>query len=463
MTYEQAQRILKENGQEHLLQFWSQLDGVGRDGLLAQLAKLDFASIRRMQGMLTGGQGGAAGGATDIAPADVLRKGSYDAAAAAQAGEEAIRRGKVGVLLVAGGQGSRLGYEGPKGCYPVAPVTNATLFEIHSRKILGLQRKFGAKLPFYIMTSEANDDATRAFFRENWFFGLDSGDVRFFVQGMWPALWPDGRMVLESPGRLFLSPDGHGGILAALKDNGMLDDMERRGLETLFYFQVDNPLVDIADPVFIGLHRKHGAQISVKVCSKRNPDEGLGVVVKRGGRCAIVEYTELTPAQKNERLPNGELKFLFGSVAIHVFDMAFLRQEAEAALPLHVAHKKVSHCDESGHRVTPSKPNAYKFEKFIFDVIPDAGKVLNVEFAREDEFSPVKNATGDDSPDMARRDMTLKSVRWLKACGVSVPLDSAGQPACKVEIDPAFAVDAADLKGKLPAGFRVTGDLVLGK
>jgi UDP-N-acetylglucosamine/UDP-N-acetylgalactosamine diphosphorylase len=391
----------------------------------------------------------------------VLTPSPSEHANARRIGEEALRAGRVGVLLVAGGQGSRLGFEGPKGIFPIGPVSDAPLFEVHAHKVLALERRYGANVPLYIMTSDTNDAATRDFFSAHGHFGLSPDRVVFFMQGMWPALTSDGRIVLDAPDHVFVSPDGHGGILSALKANGALDDMRTRGLQTLFYFQVDNPLVDVADAAFIGLHRSHHADVSVKVCAKRDPDEGLGVVVVRDGRHAVVEYTELTAEQKHARTPGGDLEFLYGSVAIHVFSLDFLVREAEAGLPIHVAHKKVPYCDGDGKPVKPTQPNAFKFERFIFDTIPDASRVLNVAFAREDEFSPVKNAEGADSPATTRRDQTRKYARWLEAAGVVVPRGPGGEPAHAIEIDPLFALDAAELKGRLPRGFSVSGPVLL--
>ena len=459
LSLENAKKILEDNDQAHVLRFWHELGESQRSGLMAQVESLDFGSIARMQRLLPENQTAAVAG--DITPADVAQPSAREKEDARRLGEDAIRRGTVGVLLVAGGQGSRLGFEGPKGCYLLSPITNAPLFSIHARKIVALERAYGSRVPFYIMTSQSNDQETKAFFDRHDYFGLSRDRVKFFVQGMWPALSADGKIVLDRKDHVFMSPDGHGGILSALRANGMLDDMETRGLQILFYFQVDNPLVEIADPAFIGFHKKCGAQMSVKVCAKRDPEEGLGVVVKRNGRHAIVEYTELTKEQKHETLPDGHLRFRFGSVAIHVFSMEFLRGEASAELPLHVAHKKVSYCDDGGTLVKPEKPNAYKFEKFIFDSLPHAETVLNYEFAREDEFSPVKNATGSDTPDTARRDMMRKWARWLEACGISVPRDAAGEILYRIEIDPCFAMGPDELKKKLKKGFAITGDLLL--
>ena len=237
--------------------------------------------------------------------------------------------------------------------------------------------------------------------------------------------------------------------------------MEKRGLNTIFYFQVDNPMVEVADPAFLGVHLKEQADISLKVCAKRDPQEGLGVVVLRDGRCAMVEYSELTNDQKNQRTADGDLYYKFGSVAIHVFSLPFLKLEARKALPLHMAHKKVPLCDSDGKTVTPAKPNGYKFEKFIFDVLPDAKKVVNLAFDRREEFSPVKNASGDDSPATTRRDLSAKWARWLKAVGVAVPDDNAGYPLAPVDIDPCFALDPADLVVRLRKRPDVTRPVLL--
>jgi UDP-N-acetylglucosamine/UDP-N-acetylgalactosamine diphosphorylase len=394
-------------------------------------------------------------------PAPVIAPSAAELSDASLEGAAALQAGKVAVILVAGGQGSRLGFEGPKGVYPVGPVTGASLFEIHARKVLRLEQRYGAQVPFYIMTSEANDAPTQAFFADHGQFGLDPDRVKFFVQGVWPALSADGRIILDAPGHIFMSPDGHGGTLSALRRTGMLADMERRGIETVFYFQVDNPLVEVADAAFVGLHRRAGADISIKVCAKRDASEGLGVVVAQGGRCAIVEYSDLPQDQKEARLADGRLKYLYGSVAIHILSRDFLAQEAAAALPLHVAYKKVPTCNDAGETLTPAAPNAYKFEKFIFDIIPDARQALNVAFAREDEFSPLKNASGADSPETVRRDLCRKYGRWLAACGVRVPLDGDGTPTVKIEVDPAYASSADDLRLRLPKGFAIAGDVLL--
>ncbi len=462
MRIDEARQLLEEQGQVHVLAFWDQLEEGEREQLLAQIESIDFESVARMQALLRGEDVGAAEGGP-ISPAPVLELEQIRANEQAWGGvgSAALREGRVGVLLVAGGQGSRLGFEGPKGAYPIGPVSGATLFEIHARKILALELRYGAQIPFYVMTSQANDADTRAFFEANDYFGLVPERVLFFSQGMWPALTQDGKLLLEARGRIFMNPDGHGGTIRALDTEGMFADMDRRGVEVLFYFQVDNPLVEVADPVFIGAHLQETADVSIKVCAKRDAAEKLGVVVVRDGYPCIVEYSELSPEQMSETDEQGRLRLRFGSVAIHVFSVGFLKQCAKRPMLLHVAHKQVPYVDATGKSVRPDKPNACKFEKFIFDVIPAAQKVLHVEFDRAQEFSPVKNGEGEDSPATTQRDMIRKFAAWFESCGVNVPRLASGEPQYRLEIDPCYAMSGAELKERLDSGFVWNADLLL--
>ena len=441
MNKDEAQKLLEANGQGHVLRFWDALSEESRAALLAQIDTLDFAAITRMQGILKqAGTPAAAAGAFEPAAVDIPQ--GEDLAANIAKGEELLRAGKVAVLLVAGGQGSRLGYDGPKGAYPIGPVTDRSLFWFHARKILGLDRTYNTHVPFYVMTSESNNAATVAHFEENDYFGLPREDVFFFVQGMWPALTPDGKIILDRPDHIFMSPDGHGGTLAALDRSGALADMERRGTEQVFFFQVDNPMVDIAEPSFVGFNANKGSDMTVKVCLKRDGREGMGVVVKRDGHFAMVEYSELTPEQMDRTMPDGSLWLAYGSPAIHMFSFAFLKAEANRPMPLHLAHKKIAMVNDAGETVKPDAPNGYKFEKFIFDVLPNAKTLTNLAFDRTQEFSPVKNAEGNDSPATTKRDLQAKWRKWMNAAGIVAP---EGMP---VEIDPAYALNAAQLKAK---------------
>ena len=440
MTYEQAMALLKKNGQEQVLRFWKKLSAKERKALLAQIESIDFKEVARCQAMLPG---------SGVA-AETVKKGRPTAPKVAElkgaalkkavaAGERELAAGHVGVLLVAGGQGSRLGFDGPKGAYSIGPVTGASLFYFHARKVLAMSIRYATRIPFYVMTSAANYDATVQHFEENEYFGLNADDVVFFRQGMWPGMTADGKIILDAPGHVFMSPDGHGGMISALKANGCFADMEARGVTTLFYFQVDNPMVEVADPAFIGLHTLEESDYSLKLCAKRDPNEGLGMVVKRDGHFDMIEYTEMTDEMNNRRTKSGDLYFKFGSPAIHVFSRVFLERLAAKDMPLHLAHKKIATVDEKGTVVKASEPNGYKFEKFIFDALPEAKGVTCFAFDRHEEFSPVKNAEGKDSPATCKADLQANWRRQLAKAGISVSESVA------VELDPVYALDAAEI------------------
>jgi UDP-N-acetylglucosamine/UDP-N-acetylgalactosamine diphosphorylase len=462
MTREEAQALLSEHGQEHVLSFFDQLEASEQSALLDQIAGIDFEALEDMQSKLAK-KDSSDEQISDFVPAPVLELDEVQnrSEASEKVGADILHAGRAGVLLVAGGQGSRLGFDGPKGAYEIGPMSGASLFEIHARKILALETYYEAEIPFYIMTSLANDAATRHFFAEHDYFGLCPERVLFFSQGMWPALTDEGKLILESPGKIFMNPDGHGGTVRALQVNGMFDDMDRRGVDTLFYFQVDNPLVEVADPVFIGLHELEHADVSVKVCAKRNPEEKIGVVAIRDDKPCIIEYSELTPEQMAEQGDDGRLRFLYGSVAIHVFSVEFLKQIAKRRMLLHLAHKQVPCVNQEGKTIKPETPNAWKFEKFIFDVLPEAGHVLHVAFDRAQEFSPVKNAEGEDSPATTQRDMIRKFAGWMDAIGVDVERGADGEPVHKIEIDPCYANSAHQLQARLDASFAWDADLLL--
>lgn len=438
MNYQEAKALVESHGQEQVLKFWDRLDENARTALLDQIEHLDFDSLARMQGLLKEPTPETKG--NPQAP-EVVEWTPELYAAAKKRGEEELRAGHVAALVVAGGQGSRLGYDGPKGSYSIGPVTGASLFYFHTRKIVALSQKYHVRIPFYVMTSKVNNDATVKHFEENNYFGMKKEDVIFFVQGLWPALDQQGKIILDQPGHIFMSPDGHGGTLTALDKNGCLEDMEKRGIREVFYFQVDNPMVEVADPAFIGLHAEKNADISLKLCAKRDPYEKVGMVVVENNRFSMIEYSELTDEQANRRTPEGDLYFKYGSVAIHIFSLDFMKQEARKAMPLHIAHKKIPVCQDDGTTMKPTENNGCKFEKFIFDVLPDAKRVLNVAFDRAEEFSPVKNAEGEDSPATCKRDLQAKWGRWFEAAGMAVP-------TIPVEIDPAYALNADDLKAR---------------
>jgi len=453
-------------GQDHLLGALDRLDADGRARLVAQIEAIDLDHIGLLFRELTEGGSENFG---ELEPPDVIPV-SFDEAAhtrereARDAGEDLLRAGRVAAVLVAGGQGTRLGFDGPKGAFPFAPITGRILFAHHAGKIAATRRRYGCDLPWYVMTSPQNDVETREIFARHGHFGLPADSIRILVQGTMPAVdRATGRVLLEAPDRIATSPDGHGGLFPALARNGLLAEMRGRGVETFFTFQVDNPLIRVARPEFLGAHVLAEAEMSNVVVRKLSPGERMGVVARRDGRTTLVEYSDLPDHLAQARDGDGELVFWAGSIAVHAVDVALAERITAGGhgLPFHAAIKPVSHVDETGALVTPDGPNAVKFESFIFDALPLAERVCSLEAAREDEFSPIKNADGDNSPATALRDLNRMYARWLESAGVIVPRDDAGEPAVDIEIDPRYASEAGELTGRIPSGFRVTGPTVL--
>ncbi|MDZ7269849.1 MAG: UDPGP type 1 family protein [candidate division KSB1 bacterium] len=465
--YASLKQAAEAAGQGHIFRHWHQLNEHSRRRLLSQVSTIDFAQLSKIYTELlrkrrTGGS------QMSLEPAEVIslshqRSHPGECAAMSEAGAELLRRGKVAAILVAGGQGSRLGFEGPKGIYTFGTPSGKSLFQVHAEKIRAMARRYGAAIPWYIMTSEANHAATQAFFRENEYFGLPPSDVFFFQQGMMPAIDAEGRIILDAPDHIFMNPDGHGGTLAALGKSGALADMRRRGLEQLFYFQIDNVLIKMCDPLFLGYHAAAGAEMSAKVCSKRDPHEKIGVIGRRHGRLTVIEYSDMSAADKEMRNPDGTLKYNSGSIAIHVLQVDFVARliESGTALPWHVAHKTIPFINQAGKLIRPTQPNGYKFETFIFDALGEARGSVVLEVERRQEFSPIKNASGVDSPETARRDFYNFYGEWLEQCGVTVPRDRDGNVRARIEISPLFALDAAELAQKIRPDFKVGEEVYL--
>jgi UDP-N-acetylglucosamine/UDP-N-acetylgalactosamine diphosphorylase len=436
---------------KRLLRFASQLSADERAELERQIAGIDFDLLARLHRQSK--EPAAKIDASQIQPISVVELPTTavqhrEWEEADRLGREAMAAGRCGVLLVAGGQGSRLGFEAPKGMFPIGPVRNTSLFETFATRIKERSRQAGKRIPWYIMTSPTNRAQTQQYFASNKYFGLPPEDVMFFIQGVMPAVSRDtGEVLLASPKEVFTSPNGHGGTLLALEREGVLADMAKRGVDLVYYFQVDNPLVKLLEPAFLGLHLKHRADFSAKVVRKIDPKEKVGLVVEYDGKPTVIEYSDLPDELAVERAPGGGLKYWPGSIAIHVFSRPFLERVADA-LPYHIAHKAVPHLDDSGSMVTPSDANAVKFEMFIFDSMPMAERVAIVETDREDEFAPVKNAKGADSPESVRAAMVRQAGRWLQAAGIEFPKAADGSPATPVEILGSAGLDPADFAEK---------------
>jgi UDP-N-acetylglucosamine/UDP-N-acetylgalactosamine diphosphorylase len=462
-TPESLRRQLQQHNQEHVLAWWDQLNEDERRVLLEQVQALDLPALRQLYERRDHAYDVPRPG--QIAPVPVVAHDAPDNAAARQRGEEALRAGEVAALLVAGGQGSRLGFEHPKGMYEVGPVSKKSLFQMHAERVLAARRRYGRPLPFLIMTSPATDAETRQFFAGHHNFGLPADEVQFFQQGTMPALdLATGQLLLEDRGRLFLSPDGHGGTLTALADSGLLDQLKAGGVRHVFYFQVDNPLVKVADPTFLGHHIGRRSEASSKIVAKRLPQEKVGVFAQVDGRCTLIEYSDLPEALAKQTDETGRLRLWAGNPAIHIFDVGFLERVTRGAdrIPFHVAKKKVPHVNERGEAVQPPRENALKFERFIFDVLPLTRSWLLVETPREEEFAPLKNATGADSPETVHRALCSLAADWLGRAGVVVPRDEHGNAAVPLEVSPLFALDADEFAAKVKGRGSVTGPTYFG-
>jgi len=425
----QLERDFAACGQAHVFAFWDQLDARGRESLQRQASRLapQLEQLVAAERAAVAASEGLANQRIEPSEAIALPAHGGDPARAERArrcGEAILRQGKLAVFVVAGGQGTRLGFDGPKGCFPIGPVTDRMLFEVQSQKIRGLARRAGCRVPWYIMTSDTTDAETREVFERHRYFGIDPADVRIFRQEMVPAFSFEGRMMLERPDRIFESPNGHGGSLTALESSGSLDDMEDRGIDTISYYQVDNPLVKIGDPTYLGFHAEARAEMSCKVVRKVDPDQKVGVVARVNGRVGTVEYTELRDEQRFARGADGQLLFWCGNVAMHLLSTEFVRRVAANAmelLPFHVSAKKIATVDFEGRPVHPDQPNGNKLERFVFDALFAAERVCVLEVNASEEFSPIKNACGANSPETSRRALVAEYRRWIEAGGLDLP------------------------------------------
>jgi len=455
-TYEDIKKVLKEFRQDHLLTFWDQLNTAQRQNLLAQIRHLDLAQIdywvadyikKPVPAKIS----------TDLVPASSYSSQTADPqqqrkyAKALELGRELIRQSKVAAFVVAGGQGTRLGFDGPKGNFPISPVKNKTLFQIFAESIAAASQKYQAICPWYIMTSPLNHAETEEIFRSNDYYGLNRKNVFIFQQGTLPNFSTDGKILLAEKDRISCSPDGHGGSLKALYQSGAVEDMKRRGVEFVSYFQVDNPLINIFDPLFIGLHALDKAEMSSKAVIKTNPYERVGNFCLLDGRLTVIEYSDLPDELAERRNPDGSLAFRLGSIAIHIINCTFVeRLNADGFfLPLHKAAKKIPHIDEHGELVEPAEPNGIKLESFVFDAVPLASKSIILQILRSEEFAPTKNAAGIDSVETTRQMMVARAADWLESAGLNIPKKPDGSIDCVLEIAPAFALEKDDIKQKL--------------
>lgn len=471
MTHDAAalQKKAAEFGQEHLFRFWDELGEDGRHRLTEQIALIDFPLMKSLieKWVLNDPPPETF---SDIAPVPVIPPNGEGPRSreARDAGEEALRQGRVGILVVAGGQGTRLGFDGPKGAYPIGPVTGKSLFAYHAEKIRAAERRYGCTLPWYLMVSDTNEAATRAYFERNEYFGLAPEQVRFFRQRMVPCVDDSGKFMLDAPDRIAMNPNGHGGSIPALADNGITRDAKERGVDTLGYFQVDNWAVNAVDPYFFGYHLLANGEMSSKVHRKEALREAVGVHCLCDGEYRVIEYSELDLyPQLLETDADGRILHFAGNPAMHVLNTNFVDRIAGHfdQFPWHRAHKKIPHLDANGTLVQPGEPNAYKFETFIFDALRFIQhEPVAFELRRIGEYTPIKSYEGANSVVRAQQEQSEHWGGWLEAAGCAVPRDAEGRVSVHIEISPLFA-DTKDafLAASDGRDWTATGDFAIGE
>ncbi len=456
---------LSAHQQEHLLAFIEELSSDQQQSLKNQIAEIDLAQIATLFQKF-GASDAWAELASRAEPPVALRLGDttsnhFSRAEAEECGSQLLNSGKVGMILVAGGQGSRLGFDHPKGMYPLGPVTKRTLFQIHIDKLMALNHKYGSVVPLYVMTSPATHQETADFLNDHDWFGYPKDACQIFCQGTMPAVdCETGKILLAEKGKLFASPDGHGGMLAAFDNSGCLADVKQRELSQIFYCQIDNPLAQICDEATLGYHVLAKSEVSSQAVPKTDPLQKVGNIVSIDGKVQIIEYSDLPETVARKTTDNGGLALWAGNIAVHIFDVKFLDRMTDHAdaLPFHLAHKKVPYVDSTGTLVKPEQPNAIKFERFIFDLLPMASHSIVVEVDPQEAFSPVKNAATEShsTAKTAQESMMRQARRILNEVGVSVAEN------VPIEIDPHLVLDSQRLKEALNGATEIDKPTFLG-
>ncbi|KAF9531918.1 UDP-N-acetylglucosamine diphosphorylase [Crepidotus variabilis] len=474
MTIDILTKRYESADQNHLLTFWSKLTAAQQEELKAQLDALDIERVNRIYAKAVSAETDAAKPAAESEAITPLPQGASQSLTDKakekeweQIGLEAISRGEVGVLLMAGGQGTRLGSTAPKGCYDIGLPSHKSLFQYQAERIARLQTVAETRfskpagnviVPWYVMTSGPTRRETEEFFGKNSYFGLDSKNVIFFEQGTLPCLTMEGKVLLDKPSKIAVAPDGNGGLYAATRSplfpgssDSVLSDLKKRKILYVHAYCVDNCLVRVADPVFLGYSVQKQADCAAKVVPKASPTESVGVVACRGDKFSVVEYSEISKEQAERRESSGELSFRAGNIANHFYTTTFLNkvESFEDELAFHIARKKIPHVDlETGESIKPSKPNGMKLELFVFDVFPFTERFAVLEVERREEFSPLKNApgTGSDDPETSRRDLLAQHKRFLEAAGAQL------KDGVEIEISPLVSYAGEGLetvKGKV--------------
>ena len=398
LTYQDAYDILSQYNQTHILKYYNSLSDTEQKSLLSQIELLDFSLLKNVEDKSEENKRGKFEPLDAVGISEIRqRKDEF-----MTAGIDAIKNGKVGAVLLAGGQGTRLGYDKPKGMFNIGVNKELYIFQCLINNILSVVRKSGAWIPLYIMTSEKNDEDTRNFMREMKNFGYNSDYITYFIQDMAPSVGFDGKILMESKNRIAMSPNGNGGWFSSIVRAGLLNEIKEKQIEWLNVFAVDNVLQQIADPLFVGAVLCSGSQSGGKVVKKASPDERVGVLCLENGKPAIVEYYEMTDEMRNSLNADGQLAYNYGVILNYLFNVEKLEAIVNDKLPVHVVKKIIPYINENGEQISPSEPNGYKFETLVLDMVSMQDSCLSYEVARENEFAPVKNSEGVDSVETAR-------------------------------------------------------------
>ena len=403
MKYDEIQSKLTEYGQTQILKAYDRADDETKKVLESQIERIDFKQVADLFETTKNEVNFNNDVIEAIAYVDKEKLSDEDYNKYLKLGEDAIKSGKYAVVTMAGGQGTRLGHSGPKGTFDIGLDSHKSIFEILIDTLKEDSKKYGVSIPWYIMTSKENNDDTVAFFEKNNYFGYDKDSIMFFQQGKLPMCDESGKILINEKGIIKEASDGHGGIFQSMKKNGVTEDMHKRGAEWAFVGPVDNVLVKMVDPILLGIMIDKNVLAGGKSTVKANPAEKVGVFCKRNGKPGVVEYTEISKEMAERVDENGELVFGESHINCNMFNIKAIEEVANKNLPYHIAHKKASYIDENGNLVVPEKRNAYKFESFIFDAFDMLDDMAILRVKREEEFAPVKNAEGTDSPETAKK------------------------------------------------------------
>ncbi|MGM5480400.1 MAG: UTP--glucose-1-phosphate uridylyltransferase [Nanobdellota archaeon] len=449
MTYKTEFQRAKAHHQEHIFQFWNELDDKEQNKLLAQAKSINYAFLEELYKQTVLNTTKSNSSKADIKPPTLHHKYNQDPHLdeIISLGEKAIENGKVAFFTPAGGQASRLGYSMPKGCFPITPITEKCLFAVLAEKILAAEKKYNVQFQWHIMINYQKDKFIKNFFDKHDYFGLSSDQVFFIHQGMLPSVDKNGRILLKEKNEIFLNPNGTGGIYDALVKGNSIKRMKKNNVKYMIYFQIDNPLITILDPLFLGYHINTSAEMSTKVVEKKYPEEKVGLVVQKNSKTSIVEYIELSDEMAHMKNDTGKLTYNAANIAMHIINVNFIERIQERdMLSYYAANKKIPYVNKKGETITPETNNGVKFESFVFDALPKSKDSITYMVPREEEFAPVKNASGKDSPESSKKIQRELYKKWLSIAGID---EEKIKSIENIEVSPLFAVDKEEFIRKI--------------